>query len=271
MTIIEIFQAFETQDQAIDYLESVRWHGEPTCPYCGAYGVSRHASTDRKRSRWQCHECRRAFSVTVGTIFHGTHVALRDWFILLALMLNAKKSVSSCQAARDPSFLQSPDGPKSTETRVASLQRHYRGPQLHHVRRPDRARSHRRGWVGPTRLHAPDRDVGVSPSASRSSSGFELAFKADALWVGTSIDGVEGPDGNLTATAAAVTRFRTGLEAARGYALAGRLSLAAEHRGRATARRRGRRDRHRPRPRRRARDVGRNRPDWPSTCGCGCW
>ena len=57
------------------------------------------------------------------------------------------------------------------------------------------------------------------------SSGFELAFKADALWVGTSIDGVEGPDGNLTATAAAVTRFRTGLEAARGYALASRLSL----------------------------------------------
>ena len=57
------------------------------------------------------------------------------------------------------------------------------------------------------------------------SSGFELAFKADALWVGTSIDGVEGPGGNLTATAAAVTRFRTGLEAARGYALAGRLSL----------------------------------------------
>ena len=55
--------------------------------------------------------------------------------------------------------------------------------------------------------------------------GFELAFKADALWVGTSIDGVEGPGGNLAATAAAVTRFRTGLEAARGYALAGRLSL----------------------------------------------
>ena len=37
-------------------------------------------------------------------------------------------------------------------------------------------------------------------------SSFELAFKADALWVGTSIDGVEGPGGNLAATAAAVTR-----------------------------------------------------------------
>ena len=56
-------------------------------------------------------------------------------------------------------------------------------------------------------------------------SGFELAFKADALWVGTSIDGVEGPDGNLTATAAAVTRFRTGLEGSWDYTLAGRLAL----------------------------------------------
>ena len=56
-------------------------------------------------------------------------------------------------------------------------------------------------------------------------SGFELAFKADALWVGTSIDGVEGPGGNLAATAAAVTRFRTGLEGGRGYTLGRRLSL----------------------------------------------
>ena len=56
-------------------------------------------------------------------------------------------------------------------------------------------------------------------------AGFELAFKADALWVGTSIDGVDGPAGRLKATAAAVTRFRTGLEGSRDYTLAGRLLL----------------------------------------------
>ena len=56
-------------------------------------------------------------------------------------------------------------------------------------------------------------------------SGFELAFKADALWVGTAIDGVDGPAGRLKATEAAVTRFRTGLEGSRAYTLAGRLSL----------------------------------------------
>ena len=55
--------------------------------------------------------------------------------------------------------------------------------------------------------------------------GFELAFKADALWVGTGSDGVDGPTGRLAATEAAVTRVRTGLEGSRAYTLAGRLSL----------------------------------------------
>ena len=56
-------------------------------------------------------------------------------------------------------------------------------------------------------------------------SGFALAFKADALWVGTAIDGADGAAGRLAATDAAVSRFRTGLEGSRAYTFAGRLSL----------------------------------------------
>ena len=55
--------------------------------------------------------------------------------------------------------------------------------------------------------------------------GFGLAFKADALWVGTGIKGVDGPGGRLAATEATVTRLRTGLEASRGYSIKRRLSL----------------------------------------------
>ncbi|MDQ3080906.1 MAG: IS1595 family transposase [Gemmatimonadota bacterium] len=51
--------------------------------------------------RWQCQDCTRAFSVTVGTIFHGTHIPLQQWFLVMALMVNAKKSASSYQIARD--------------------------------------------------------------------------------------------------------------------------------------------------------------------------
>ena len=56
-------------------------------------------------------------------------------------------------------------------------------------------------------------------------AGFGLAFKADALWVGTGIEGVEGPGGNLAATSAVVTRYRTALEASRGYRFERGLSL----------------------------------------------
>lgn len=101
MNIIELFQTFQTQEQAVEYLEKVRWNNEPVCPYCGSLSVGKHASGDRNMTRWQCRDCTRAFAVTVGTLFHGTHIPLRNWFLVLALMLNAKKSASAYQIARD--------------------------------------------------------------------------------------------------------------------------------------------------------------------------
>lgn len=101
MSIQNLFQTFPTQEQAVEYLEKVRWQGKPVCPYCRSGRVGRHASGDRAGHRWQCRDCTRAFAVTVGTLFHGTHVDLRKWFLVLALMLNANRSVSASQIARD--------------------------------------------------------------------------------------------------------------------------------------------------------------------------
>jgi transposase-like protein len=100
MDLLKIFRDFETQDQAIRYLEAVRWAGHPVCPYCKSTKAYRHGNPGT-RLRWQCNSCCSAFSVTVGTIFHGTHIPLKNWLLLLALMLNAKKSASAYQIARD--------------------------------------------------------------------------------------------------------------------------------------------------------------------------
>ena len=56
-------------------------------------------------------------------------------------------------------------------------------------------------------------------------TGFGLSFKADALWVGTSIEGVDGPDGRLAAASSSVTRVRTALEGSGGFTFGGGLSL----------------------------------------------
>ena len=55
--------------------------------------------------------------------------------------------------------------------------------------------------------------------------GFELAFKADALWVGTRSEAVSGAGGNLDSTRAGVTRLRTAIEGSQSMTLAGRMAL----------------------------------------------
>ena len=58
---------------------------------------------------------------------------------------------------------------------------------------------------------------GAGRAGGRRAGGFDLAFKADALWVNTSTDRVDGPAERMTATAAAVSRFRTGPKGSRDY------------------------------------------------------
>ena len=52
-------------------------------------------------SRHHCNSCNTTFSVTVGTIFHHTHLDLQKWFLAISLVLNAKKGTSARQLARD--------------------------------------------------------------------------------------------------------------------------------------------------------------------------
>ena len=53
------------------------------------------------KGRWNCHRCKSTFNVLTGTIFQGTHIALPKWFAAIALMMNAKKSLSGYQLAGD--------------------------------------------------------------------------------------------------------------------------------------------------------------------------
>ena len=56
-------------------------------------------------------------------------------------------------------------------------------------------------------------------------NGFGLAFKVDALWVGTHTKAVDGPGGRLAATDAAVNRLRTALEGSHTLTIGNRMAL----------------------------------------------
>ncbi len=97
MNIIEVYRRFPTQDDCIDHLEKVRWHGTPVCPYC----QSEKTTPMPKERRHHCNNCNTTFSVTVNTIFHHTHLPLQKWFLAISLIINAKKGIASRQLARD--------------------------------------------------------------------------------------------------------------------------------------------------------------------------
>lgn len=142
MNVLTLFQTFKTQEKCIEYLEQKRWKGEPECPYCESRNCGRHASSDRKNQRWQCYECQRAFSVTVGTIFHRTHVPLQNWFILLSLMLNAKKSASAYQLARDLGMRRPTVWSMMQRVRVAMAEDQKQSRMLHGLVEADET------WIG---------------------------------------------------------------------------------------------------------------------------
>jgi transposase-like protein len=160
MNVIELFQTFKTQEQALTYLETIRWRGRTVCPYCGSEKVGRHASGDREMSRWQCRHCDRTFSPTVGTIFHGTHIPLKDWFLVIALMLNAKKSASSCQIARDIGRRQPTVWSMMHRVRIAMADDPYQKQLLHGIIEADET------YVGgkPRRQNRHDKDGGGGKS-----------------------------------------------------------------------------------------------------------
>ena len=94
MNIIQNFELFPTQEACITHLEKARWGDTPACPYCGSI------NTAKLQHRRRCYDCKTSFSVTVGTIFHHTHLPLQKWFLAVMLILNARKSLSTLQLSR---------------------------------------------------------------------------------------------------------------------------------------------------------------------------
>jgi transposase-like protein len=106
MRLIEVTKAFASDEQCLAYLEASRWPDGVRCTVCGAKEVSkitRKTKSKNKRAQvYQCLEktCNSQFSATNGTIFHDSHLPLNKWFMAIALLVDAKKSMSALQLSR---------------------------------------------------------------------------------------------------------------------------------------------------------------------------
>ena len=116
MNLIDVTKQFPTDEECLGYIEKMRWpDGVVRCPTCGVDKISRITRTANTVTRkkkdgterthkqrtgiFQCLEptCKQQFSATSGTIFNDSHLPLHKWFMALAIVVDAKKSISANQ------------------------------------------------------------------------------------------------------------------------------------------------------------------------------
>jgi transposase-like protein len=79
------------------YLQALRWPGGVECPRCRE---SSRLLWLESRSKWHCYQCRYQFSVTAGTLFHHSHLALWKWLAAVHLMLESPDGISAGELRR---------------------------------------------------------------------------------------------------------------------------------------------------------------------------
>ncbi|MDE2105886.1 MAG: IS1595 family transposase [Patescibacteria group bacterium] len=92
------------EDKARSFLERTRWAKDRFCPHCGSvesYSLTpRKEGTKTRKGLYKCKACRKQFTVTVGTIFEGSHIPLHKWMMAVHLMTSSKKGISAHQLHR---------------------------------------------------------------------------------------------------------------------------------------------------------------------------
>jgi len=98
-----IATSWKDEQSCREYLENIRWDGYPECPHCGYQSDDQYKLTTSGvfKVLYKCKHCRKRFTVTVGTMFEGSHVPLTDWFYAISIFLSHKKGISSAQLSRD--------------------------------------------------------------------------------------------------------------------------------------------------------------------------
>src|SRR2546423_542491 len=96
--------AVPSDDDARATLERLRWPNGTICPHCGvvgtAYKLTPKPGSKTRQGLWKCKDCRKQFTVTVGTVFAESHIKLGVWVAAIRLMAASKKGISAHQLHR---------------------------------------------------------------------------------------------------------------------------------------------------------------------------
>ena len=93
---------FRNEDKARAYLEAQRWPDGPYCPFCGQTDTAKPLPPKGSMGKgwYHCKDCRKKFTVRVGTLYERSHVPLHKWLLATHLLCASKKGMSAHQLHR---------------------------------------------------------------------------------------------------------------------------------------------------------------------------
>ncbi len=96
--ILDFQREFSSEAKCREYLEQQRWDGTPACPFCGSLNVCRFSNGKGFNCREK--QCRKNFSVLVGSVYQNTKIPLTKWFLATYIIAVHSKGISSVQLAK---------------------------------------------------------------------------------------------------------------------------------------------------------------------------
>jgi transposase-like protein len=96
VNLTTLVDRYSTDEHCREALTQLRFPDGVKCLKCKSDNVA--PVSDRKV--WVCYSCHYQFSVTVGTIFHDSHLPLTKWFLVTYLITESRKGISANQIKR---------------------------------------------------------------------------------------------------------------------------------------------------------------------------
>ena len=92
-SLIDFLEVFKNEHTCLDYFAKKKFRNGSYCPHCKNEKVYQFSN----KKLFKCSKCRRQFTIKVGTIFEGSKISMKKWFIAIYLLTTSSKGISSAQ------------------------------------------------------------------------------------------------------------------------------------------------------------------------------
>jgi transposase-like protein len=92
---------FWDEDAAYEFIEQRIWPDGPVCPRCGgADQIGRLQGQSTRARTYKCYNCRKPFTVKVGTMFEHSKVPMYKWLQAMVLCSDRKHQINANQVGK---------------------------------------------------------------------------------------------------------------------------------------------------------------------------